>query len=100
MYLFYAQQMQCSNPFFLFTISCATGLYCPAGVKLIEPTPSGQHVVVIPQTGDPQLWHVMSNSLTHTFKGTSLFFSVNDVQHKFFDSLLKGHPPVFFIFHL
>ncbi|KAJ9583451.1 hypothetical protein L9F63_022204, partial [Diploptera punctata] len=46
-------------------------LHCPAGVKLIEPTPSGQHVVVIPQTGDPQLWHVMSNSLTHTFKGHS-----------------------------
>lgn len=54
----------------MFTISCAAGLHCPAGVKLIEPTPSGQHVVVIPQTGDPQLWHVMSNSLTHTFKGT------------------------------
>lgn len=70
MYLFYAQQLKCSNPFFMFTISCVTGLYCPAGVKLIEPTPSGQHVVVIPQTGDPQLWHVMSNSLTHTFKGT------------------------------
>ncbi|XP_069684220.1 protein qui-1 [Periplaneta americana] len=46
-------------------------LHCPAGVKLIEPTPSGQHVVVIPNTGDPQLWHVMSNSLTHTFKGHS-----------------------------
>ncbi|PNF24563.1 hypothetical protein B7P43_G05388 [Cryptotermes secundus] len=46
-------------------------LHCPAGVKLIEPTPSGQHVVVVPQTGDPQLWHVMSNSLTHTFKGHS-----------------------------
>ncbi|GLG97135.1 F-box/WD repeat-containing protein 7 [Gryllus bimaculatus] len=47
------------------------GLHCPAGVKLIEPTPSGQHVVVVPQTGDPQLWHVMSNTLTHTFKGHS-----------------------------
>ncbi|XP_068081226.1 protein qui-1 [Anabrus simplex] len=46
-------------------------LHCPAGVKLIEPTPSGQHVVIVPQTGDPQLWHVMSNTLTHTFKGHS-----------------------------
>jgi hypothetical protein len=85
----------------MFTISCATGLHCPTGVKLIEPTPSGQHVVVIPQTGDPQLWHVMSNSLTHTFKGTSLFiFSVSDVvQHtcELFDILLKGQSPIFYI---
>ncbi|PSN37379.1 hypothetical protein C0J52_19650 [Blattella germanica] len=36
-------------------------LHCPSGVKLIEPTPSGQHVVVIPQTGDPQLWHVIEH---------------------------------------
>jgi hypothetical protein len=100
MYLFYVQQLKWSNPFFMLTISRATGLHCPAGVKLIEPTPSGQHVVVIPQTGDPQLWHVMSNSLTHTFKGTLLSFSVNDVEHKLFDSLLKGHPPFFLIVHL
>jgi hypothetical protein len=61
----------------MYTLSgCVLGLHCPAGVKPIEPTPSGQHVVVIPQIGDPQLWHVMSNSLTYTFKGTSLSFSV------------------------
>ena len=35
----------------------------------MAPTPGGQHVVVVPTNGDPQLWHVMSNSLTHTFKG-------------------------------
>ncbi|XP_049840536.1 protein qui-1 [Schistocerca gregaria] len=46
-------------------------LHCPAGVKLLEPTPSGQHLVVVPHNGDPQLWHVMSNTLTHTFKGHS-----------------------------
>ncbi|KAK9511752.1 hypothetical protein O3M35_000355 [Rhynocoris fuscipes] len=44
---------------------------CPNGVRLIEPTPSAQHIVIVPQTGDPQIWHVMSNSLIHTFKGHS-----------------------------
>ncbi|XP_039300849.1 uncharacterized WD repeat-containing protein alr3466-like, partial [Nilaparvata lugens] len=39
------------------------------GVNLIEPTPSAQHIVVVPHTGDPQLWHVMSNTLVTTFKG-------------------------------
>ncbi|RZF35450.1 hypothetical protein LSTR_LSTR014142 [Laodelphax striatellus] len=41
------------------------------GVNLIEPTPSAQHIVVVPHTGDPQLWHVMSNTLVTTFKGHS-----------------------------
>ncbi|BES93370.1 WD domain, G-beta repeat [Nesidiocoris tenuis] len=44
---------------------------CPSGVRLIEPTPSAQHVVIVPPSGDPQIWHVMSNSLVHTFKGHS-----------------------------
>ncbi|XP_075232823.1 NACHT domain- and WD repeat-containing protein 1 isoform X2 [Lycorma delicatula] len=42
---------------------------CSGGVNLIEPTPTAQHVVVVPHTGDPQLWHVMSNTLVYTFKG-------------------------------
>ncbi|CAH0392958.1 unnamed protein product [Bemisia tabaci] len=42
---------------------------CNAKVLLIEPTPTAQHIVVVPQNGDPQLWHVMSNSLVHTFRG-------------------------------
>nr|CAD7574688.1 unnamed protein product [Timema californicum] len=46
-------------------------VHCPSGVKLIEPTPSGQHIIVVPPLGDPQLWHVMSNTLSHTFKGHS-----------------------------
>ena len=46
-------------------------LCCPQGVKLVEPAPSGQHVVVIPKKGDAQLWHVMSGQLIHTFKGHS-----------------------------
>ncbi|KAL1493229.1 hypothetical protein ABEB36_011321 [Hypothenemus hampei] len=37
-------------------------------VRLIECTPNGQHVVVITDT-DPQLWHIMTNQLVHTFKG-------------------------------
>lgn len=35
----------------------------------ILPTPSAQHIVVLPAAGDPQLWHAMSNTLVHTFKG-------------------------------
>lgn len=46
-------------------------LQCPGGVRLMEPTPSSQHLVIVPQTGDPQLWHIMTNALVHTFKGHS-----------------------------
>lgn len=35
----------------------------------MEATPSCQHVVVVPDVGDPQLWHIMTNDLVHTFKG-------------------------------
>lgn len=44
-------------------------LTCPQNVKFVEPAPTGQHVIVIPDQGDPQLWHVMSGQLVHTFKG-------------------------------
>jgi hypothetical protein len=37
-------------------------------VRLIESTPSGQHVVCVVDS-EPQLWHIMSNQLVHTFKG-------------------------------
>ncbi|CAK9825608.1 Protein qui-1 [Anthophora retusa] len=46
-------------------------LSCPQSVKLVQPTPSGQHVIVVPFQGDAQLWHVMSAQLVHTFKGHS-----------------------------
>ncbi|XP_052750430.1 protein qui-1 [Galleria mellonella] len=42
-----------------------------AGAKLLQLAPSGQHLVLAPSAGDPQLWHVMSNSRVHTFKGHS-----------------------------
>lgn len=38
------------------------------GVRLVESTPSGQHILCVADT-DPQLWHIMSNQLVHTFKG-------------------------------
>lgn len=47
------------------------GMACSHSVKLVEPTPCGQHVIVVP-TGnhiDPQMWHIMSNALVTTFKG-------------------------------
>lgn len=40
-----------------------------AGIRLLQLAPSGQHLVLAPSAGDPQLWHVMSNSKVHTFKG-------------------------------
>ncbi|EEB20232.1 conserved hypothetical protein [Pediculus humanus corporis] len=46
-------------------------LHVPGGVRLMEPTPSSQHLVIVPQSGDPQLWHIMTNALVHTFKGHS-----------------------------
>ncbi|XP_063361352.1 protein qui-1 [Cydia amplana] len=42
-----------------------------AGARLLQLAPSGQHLVLAPAAGDPQLWHVMSNSKVHTFKGHS-----------------------------
>ncbi|KAK7595341.1 hypothetical protein V9T40_013166 [Parthenolecanium corni] len=44
---------------------------CGVQVRKILPTPSAQHVVVLPVSGDPQLWHAMSSTLVHTFKGHS-----------------------------
>lgn len=38
-------------------------------VRLIESTPSGQHVICVVDS-EPQLWHIMSNQLVHTFKGS------------------------------
>ncbi|XP_044765435.1 NACHT and WD repeat domain-containing protein 2 [Coccinella septempunctata] len=37
-------------------------------VHLLECTPSGQHIVCVTD-GDPQLWHIMTCQLIHTFKG-------------------------------
>ncbi|XP_055387023.1 protein qui-1 isoform X2 [Condylostylus longicornis] len=31
--------------------------------------PSKQHLILATKTGDVQMWHIMSNSLVHTFKG-------------------------------
>ncbi|XP_026685419.1 uncharacterized protein LOC103517582, partial [Diaphorina citri] len=42
-----------------------------AQINLIETTPNGQHVIVVPHDGDPQMWRIMANSLVHTFKGHS-----------------------------
>ncbi|XP_041976047.1 NACHT domain- and WD repeat-containing protein 1 [Aricia agestis] len=49
----------------------SAGAASGAGVRLLQLAPSGQHLVLAPATGDPQLWHVMSNSRVHTFKGHS-----------------------------
>ncbi|XP_050313345.1 protein qui-1 [Anthonomus grandis grandis] len=37
-------------------------------VKLIECAPNGQHVIVVTDS-DPELWHIMTNQLVHTFRG-------------------------------
>lgn len=41
----------------------------PGPIRYIEMAPSRQHLIVVPKTGDAQLWHIMSNSLVHTFRG-------------------------------
>ncbi|KFB46917.1 AGAP004827-PA-like protein [Anopheles sinensis] len=43
----------------------------PGPVRCIEVSPSKQHLILSPKVGDPQLWHIMSNSLVHSFKGHS-----------------------------
>lgn len=46
----------------------------PGPIRCIELAPSKQHLVISPKTGDAQLWHIMSNSIVHTFKGELIFF--------------------------
>lgn len=51
-------------------------MVCSHSVRLVEPTPCGQHVIVVPTVKadghiDPQMWHIMSNALVTTFKGKS-----------------------------
>lgn len=41
----------------------------PGPIRYIEMAPSRQHLIVVPSAGDAQLWHIMSNSLVHTFRG-------------------------------
>ncbi|GBP59808.1 hypothetical protein EVAR_30077_1 [Eumeta japonica] len=43
-----------------------------AAGRLLQLAPSGQHLLLAPAAGDPQLWHIMSNSKVHTFKGLVL----------------------------
>jgi len=45
------------------------GVNCGIPIRHIAPTPSAQHVVVIPKEGDAQLWHTMGNARVQTFKG-------------------------------
>uniref|UniRef100_A0A1L8DGI8 Putative wd40-repeat-containing subunit of the 18s rrna processing complex n=1 Tax=Nyssomyia neivai TaxID=330878 RepID=A0A1L8DGI8_9DIPT len=40
-------------------------------IRTIDLSPSKQHLIIGPKTGDVQLWHIMSNSLVHTFRGHS-----------------------------
>ncbi|XP_059616881.1 protein qui-1 isoform X2 [Phlebotomus argentipes] len=40
-------------------------------IRTIDLSPSKQHLIIGPKTGDVQLWHIMNNSLVHTFKGHS-----------------------------
>lgn len=46
-------------------------LQAAGGARLLALAPTGQHLLLAPEKGDPQLWHIMSNSLVHTFKGMS-----------------------------
>ena len=41
----------------------------PGPIRFIEVAPSKQHLIIASNVGDPQLWHIMNNSLVHTFKG-------------------------------
>lgn len=45
------------------------GVSCGIPIRYIAPTPSAQHVVVVPKDGDAQLWHTMGNTRIQTFQG-------------------------------
>lgn len=38
-------------------------------ISLLEVSPCKQYLIIAKKTGDPQLWHIMSNTLVGTFKG-------------------------------
>lgn len=40
-------------------------------VRCMVLAPSKQHLIISPMNGDLQLWHIMSNSIVHKFKGHS-----------------------------
>ena len=63
-------------------------MVCSHSVKLVEPTPCGQHVIVVPSGPqiDPQMWHIMSNALVTTFKGTVLFSMLANCKRRFIQS--------------
>lgn len=46
----------------------------PGPIRCIEMAPSKQHLIIVSKVGDAHLWHIMSNSLVHTFKG--IFYCV------------------------
>jgi len=51
-------------------IRCIT---VPGGpITHFEVSPCKQYLIVARKTGDPQLWHIMSNTLVGTFKGKSI----------------------------
>jgi hypothetical protein len=48
-------------------IRCMT---VPGGpITHFEVSPCKQHLIIARKTGDPQLWHIMSNRIIGTFKG-------------------------------
>ncbi|XP_055527282.1 protein qui-1 isoform X1 [Wyeomyia smithii] len=55
----------------------------PGPVRCIEVSPSKQHLILSPKVGDPQLWHIMSNSLVHTFRGHSAAVTFMKVQSQY-----------------
>lgn len=49
----------------------------PGGaITQFEVSPCKQYLVLAKKAGDPQLWHIMSNTLVGTFKG-----EYTDVEH-------------------
>ena len=46
-------------------------------VRCIEVSPSKQHLILSQKNGDPQMWHIMSNTLVHTFKGEFFYYWMN-----------------------
>jgi NACHT domain- and WD repeat-containing protein len=48
------------------------GVSVPGGVRLAQPSATGQHVVLVgPGASEAQLWHVMSGTMVYSFAGHS-----------------------------
>lgn len=68
-------------------------------IRAVCLAPSKQHLILATNSGDVQQWHIMSNSLEHTYKGRG---EAKDMPHYTRELIMSPPPttpPTYFFFH-